>query len=89
MNREALKSEVLKFLVKIAPEADLASLPPKARLREELDLDSVDYLRFLMSLHAAWGVEIPESDYAKLGTLEGCLDYLELRIPKSASPSPP
>lgn len=81
MSRDTLKAEVLRFLARVAPEADLAALPPKARLREELDLDSVDYFRFLLLLHEAWGLDISESDYARLGTLEGCLDYLESRIP--------
>jgi len=81
VNRDVLQAEVLGFLAHVAPEADLTALPPKARIRDELDLDSVDYLRFLMMLHEAWGVDIPESDYARLSTLEACLDYLEPRIP--------
>lgn len=83
MTPDRLKAEVLRCLARVAPEADLDALAPQARLREELDLDSVDYLRFLMLLHEVSGVEVPESDYAQLATLEGCLHYLELRAPNA------
>jgi acyl carrier protein len=76
MTRDELKASVLHVLGEIAPEADLASLDPDVGFREQLDLDSMDTLNFVVGLHAALGVQIPEADYPKLATLRGCVDYL-------------
>jgi acyl carrier protein len=54
----------------------LVAVAPDVPFRDQLDLDSMDYLNFVIALHAALGVEIPEADYPKLATLEACVDYL-------------
>jgi acyl carrier protein len=74
-----LKQAALLVLGGIAPEADLERLDPGADLRETLDLDSMDFLNFVVGLHEATGVEVPESDYALLSTLGGCVEYLAAR----------
>jgi acyl carrier protein len=79
VTRDALRATVLRVLGEIAPEADLAALAPDRPLREQLDIDSMDALNFVVGLHGALGVEIPESDYAKLTTLDGCVEYLDAR----------
>lgn len=79
MTREELRTAVLAALGDVAPEADLAALAPDAELRDALDLDSMDFLGFVQRIAAATGVEVPEADYAQLGTLAGCLDYLAAR----------
>jgi acyl carrier protein len=76
MTRDQIRAVVLRALGEIAPESDLASLAPDIGLRDQLDLDSMDILNFVVGLHAALGVEVPESDYPKLATLDGCVDYL-------------
>ncbi|HJV21627.1 MAG TPA: acyl carrier protein [Holophagaceae bacterium] len=86
MTREALRAELLALLGHLAPEADLAAWPEEAPLREELDLDSVDFYGFILAIHQRLGVPIPESDYARLGTLRGCLDYLEPRLTREPVP---
>lgn len=60
----------------VAPEADLDDLGPDDTLRESLDLDSIDFLNFVVGLHEATGVEIPERDYGRVATLAGCARYL-------------
>lgn len=80
MTPEPLREIVLRELRAIAPEIDYAALDPAADMREALDLDSMDILRFAAALHAKLGVEIPEADYAKLVSLRGCIEYLETRI---------
>ena len=80
MTRDELRATVLRVLGEIAPEADLASLEPDVAFRDQLDLDSMDNLNFVIGLHAALGVEIPEADYPKLATLERCLDYLKAQV---------
>lgn len=67
---------VRKVLHEIAPEVDLDEVAPDDTLRQSLDLDSIDFLNFVVGLHEATGVEIPEHDYARLATLAGCVDYL-------------
>jgi len=79
VNREAIRAAVLAALSEVAPEAELDQLEPGAELREVLDLDSIDFLRFVQRLAATTGVEVPESDYAQLATLEGVVAYLAAR----------
>lgn len=76
---DELRAAVLRVLGDIAPEADLASLRPDVAFREQLDLDSMDLLNFVVGLHGALGVEIPEADYPKLATLDACVEYLASR----------
>jgi acyl carrier protein len=76
MTESDIKAAILDGLAKIAPEADLSTLAPNANVRETLDLDSYDFLQFLIALSETLGVEVPEADYAKLGTLESMTCYL-------------
>lgn len=59
----------------IAPEADLAGLRGDRQLRDELDLDSMDFLNFIAALHEQTGLNIPEADYPELATLEAAISY--------------
>jgi acyl carrier protein len=76
MTKEQIRAAVFASLRRVAPEADPATVPPDAPLREELDLDSMDFLNFVTDLHTRVGVDVPEADYAKLATLEACVEYL-------------
>lgn len=76
---EDLRATILSVLGDIAPDADTTSLDPEASLRQQLDLDSMDFLNFVIGLHKRLGVEIPESDYGRLGSLSGALGYLQAR----------
>ena len=67
---------VLNVLGGIAPEADLSRLNPQSRLRDQLDIDSMDFLNFVIGLHQELHVDIPERDYGRLVTLAGCIEYL-------------
>lgn len=80
MTRDEIRKHVLDSLVSVAPEADVASLSGNVSLREQLDIDSMDFLNFVIAIHESLQVEIPERDYAKLITLQGCVDYLAARI---------
>jgi acyl carrier protein len=63
-------------LATIAPEADFADVAPDEDFADALDLDSMDFLNFLIAVSKATGVEIPESDSHLLRTRTGCRDYL-------------
>jgi acyl carrier protein len=80
MSRD-LRRVVLETLSDIAPEADLSRLDPRTSFRDQLDIDSMDQLNFVIALHEKLGVDVPERDYPKLETLAGCVDYLSARIP--------
>ena len=80
MTETQVKDVIFKGLAKIAPEADLNVLAPDDNLREALDIDSYDFLSFLIGLSDDLGVEVPEADYGKLGTLRAMIDYLVARI---------
>jgi acyl carrier protein len=76
MNQAEAKDLIIDVLAGIAPEADFAALPGKAQLRDELDLDSMDFLNFVAALHERTKIDIPEADYPKLFTLAGAIAYL-------------
>ncbi len=78
---DSVRPDVERVLHELRPEADLATLPGDADLREELDLDSMDFLNFVIGVHEATGIEIPEADYSHVSTLEDCVEYLERRSP--------
>lgn len=77
---QELRQTVLEALGRIAPEADTSAVPPDADLREALDLDSMDFLNFVIALHEATGADIPEKDYPQLASLNGCIEYLTARL---------
>ena len=76
-----LRATVLAALCRIAPEVAPAELRPDVPLRDQVDLDSMDWLNFLVALHGRLGVDIPEADYRKLVTLDDLLAYLAPRVP--------
>ena len=84
MTDEELRQQIKDALLQIAPEADPDAVPPTADLREELDLDSMDYLNFVIALHEALGLEIPEVDYPALATMESGIVYLRRRLAEEA-----
>ena len=79
MTRDELKRVVLETLTDIAPEVDAASIQEAVRLRDQLDLDSMDWLRFLAALEKKLGVTVPDTDYPRLVTLNDVLGYLAAR----------
>ena len=82
MTDAEIQQVILDGLRKIAPEADPRQLQLTANLREALDIDSFDFLNFLISLHERLGVEIPEADYGRLTTLSALVQYLSKKLPR-------
>ncbi|MBI4525066.1 MAG: acyl carrier protein [Deltaproteobacteria bacterium] len=76
MTSEQIRQTVLSVLGSIAPEADLQSLDPHVSLRDQLDIDSVDFLNFVIGIHKELGIDIPEADAPKLATIDSCVTYL-------------
>lgn len=80
MEENALRAVVIATLKAIAPEVEEGDLRPDRPLRNQVDLDSMDWLNFLIGLHEKLKVDIPEADYAKLVTLGDVLDYLKRKL---------
>ena len=82
MQNDEIRDAVRAVIGSVAPGADLGALRPDRPLREQVDLDSMDWLNFLIGLHEKLKVDIPEADYAKLVTLGDVLDYLAPKLGK-------
>lgn len=80
MNQEEVRKGVLAELLRIAPELEDGEVVPGKLLREQVDLDSMDWLNFLVALHERFKVEIPEGDYQKLATLDQVVAYLSAKV---------
>jgi len=80
MDRAEIRKVMQEELNNIAPEIDMASVDPAADLREALDIDSMDFLNFVTTIHHRLGLDIPEVDYPKLVTLDGAIAYIEAKL---------
>ncbi len=76
MTRNDLKQHLIAAILEIAPDADMDDLGRDGNIRDDLDLDSIDFLNIVVALHDRVGVDIPESDYPALETLDGFTNYL-------------
>ncbi len=76
MTRDEAMDIMRDALHQVAPEADLGGVGPEEGMAEALDLDSMDFLNFMIGLHERTGIEIPELDYPQLATVEECAAYL-------------
>lgn len=76
MTDTELKQTVLRLLSNIAPEADLSQIVPNSSFRDQLDLDSMDFFNFVLAVDKELHIDIPERDYPKLSSLNGCIEYL-------------
>jgi len=81
LNASEIRAGILAELRRIAPELEEGELRLDKPLRDQIDLDSMDWLNFLLALHERFKVDIPESDYQKLGTLDQIVAYLAGRVP--------
>ena len=80
MSRDEIKDVILEIIEDIDEEADLASLDANAPLRDQLDLDSMDFLDIVMELRKRYKLQIPEDEYSELATLNSCINYLEPKL---------
>ena len=76
MSPADIRTEILDILSDIAPDEDLSNLKDDVAFREQLELDSMDFLDIVMELRKRHGIEVPEADYMQLASLDSCADYL-------------
>jgi len=76
MTKDDIKKIVLEIIEEIAPDEDLTDVKPDVRLRDQLDLDSMDFLDIVMELRKQHSIEVPEEEYQELASLDSCANYL-------------
>ena len=76
MNKDKIKQIVLDIIAEIAPDEVLTDVKPEIRLRDQLDLDSMDFLDIVMELRKQHGIDVPEDEYRELESLDSCANYL-------------
>jgi len=81
MTDEQIKETLFRIMGEIAPDADFDDLEPDENMRKALDIDSYDFLNFIIGLNDELGVEIPEADYGQLISLSDIITYLSVRLP--------
>ena len=74
-----IRAQVIAALLEVAPEVDASTIDDDADLLDEYDLDSMDLLNLVTTLHERFGVDIPEDDYAQVRTVRSAVDYLQAR----------
>lgn len=77
LSRDEIRAGVVAELTAIAPEIDPGDVSDTELLRDQVDLDSMDWLNFLVALHKRFEVDIPESQYAALRTVDDLTGYIE------------
>jgi acyl carrier protein len=80
MTEDEIKDVILEIIQDIDDEADLDKVDPAEPLRDQLDLDSMDFLDIVMELRKRYQIQIPEADYPQLATLDSCVNYLMPRL---------
>jgi acyl carrier protein len=85
MTEEELKQTLLKMLKTIAPDTEPERLQPDDNIRTTLEIDSFDYLQFIVGIDEKLGIETPEEDYGKISTLRSLIDYLMVKMQHSST----
>lgn len=80
MTDAEIRDRVLRALGEVAPEMDASTLDPARPIREQLDIDSVDLLEWVVGLETAFGIRVPETDYPRLATLDDSVRYLAGKV---------
>jgi len=76
MTQDQCKKAVLAIIADIAPDEDLSDVKSDVRLRDQFELDSMDFLDIVMELRKRHSIEVPEADYGRLASLDSCAEYL-------------
>lgn len=81
MTKEQITAAIIGQILLIAPDVDESDIIPDKNIQRSLEIDSFDFLKILTALSDVIGVEVPESDYSKVDTLEHMSDYFAARLP--------
>lgn len=76
MTNDEIKQVVIDIIADVAPDEDVTNIKPDVRLRDQLELDSMDFLDIVMELRKRHNIEVPEAEYPELASLDSCAAYL-------------
>lgn len=79
-NTQEVKNAIINIIADIAVDDDTSNIDGDLALREQLDLDSMDFLDIVMELKKRYKIDIPKDDYEKLATLNSCIEYLSPKL---------
>jgi acyl carrier protein len=77
MKAEEVRSMILEVIHEIVPDEDLSDLKGDVRIRDQIEMDSMDFLDIIMELRKRYGITVPEDDYMELSSLDSSVAYLE------------
>ena len=77
MTKDEVREVIVSILKDIAPDEDVSSIEDDVVLRDQIDLDSMDFLDIVMELRKRFNIEVPESDYQELASMASCIQYLQ------------
>lgn len=76
MTETEIRQKLVALLKEIAPDTEPETLKPDDNIRQTLMIDSFDYLQFIVGVDEKFGIQTPEEDYGKIGTLADLIGYL-------------
>lgn len=85
MTPDQIRAAIVAALQTVAPEIDASQIRPNVGLRDQFDIDSMDFLNFIIALHKALQIDIPETDYPQLATLERGVEYIAKRLKETSA----
>jgi len=80
MKADEIRATALAVLAEVVPGTDPAAIAPNVNFRDQVDMDSMDFLNLVIALHERLGVDIPEIDYPRMSSLDGCVAYLGTKL---------
>ncbi len=80
MSKEEIREIIYNIIKEIAPDEDLSNLDDSKAIRDQIELDSMDFLDIVLELRKRYKVDVPEEDYPELATIDGCVEYLEPKL---------
>ncbi|MDA0833863.1 MAG: acyl carrier protein [Planctomycetota bacterium] len=87
MRPEQIRQVIVNILARIAPDEDLSQIRDDVPFREQMELDSMDFLDIVMELRKLYRIQIPEEDYFNLNTMDGTVNYLEPLLKNAGTPA--
>lgn len=75
--RDEIAATVRKVLAEVAPDAGDVELEPDVNFRDQIEIDSMDFVAFVLALEKELGTKVPEVDYPRLSSLSGCVAWVE------------
>ncbi|MGA9252185.1 MAG: acyl carrier protein [Roseobacter sp.] len=84
MTNDPIQTVILKQLYAIAPDIDINDINPSADLRDEFDIDSMDFLNLITALGKRYDLQMPEADYEQMRSLTDLVKYLQEKVAEAS-----